>query len=51
MADNEQADGAAEAEGAAAPKGKLKLMIAVVGVLIIVGGGAATWFLFFRHHG
>jgi flagellar FliL protein len=51
MADNEQAEGAAEAEGAAAPKGKLKLMIAVVGVLLIVGGGAATWFLFFRHHG
>src|SRR3984885_8500258 len=51
MADNEQAEGAAEAEGGAAPKGKLKLMIAVVGVLLIVGGGAATWFLFFRHHG
>jgi flagellar FliL protein len=55
MADNEQAEGAAEAEGAAAPKGKLKLklklMIAVVGALLIFGGGAATWFLFFRHHG
>jgi flagellar FliL protein len=52
MADKEQAEGAAEAaDGAAAPKGKLKLMIAVVGVLLILGGGAATWFLFFRHHG
>ena len=51
MADNEQAEGAAEADGAAAPKGKLKLMIAVVGALFILGGGAATWFLFFRHQG
>jgi flagellar protein FliL len=50
MADNEQAEGGAEAP-AAAPKGKLKLVIAVVGVLAILGGGAATWFLFFRHHG
>ena len=35
----------------AAPKGKLKLIIAAVGLLAIVGGGAATWFFFFRHHG
>ena len=49
MADTEQADGAAEgAEAVAAPKGKLKLMIAVAGVFAILGGGAATWFLFFR---
>jgi flagellar protein FliL len=45
MADNEAADGA---EAAAAPKGKLKLIIAAVGVLVILGGGA-TWFFFFRH--
>ena len=32
----------------AAPKGKLKLIIAVAGVLAILGGGAATWFLFFQ---
>jgi flagellar FliL protein len=52
MADNEKADGAAEAaEAAPAPKGKLKLIIAVVGVLAILGGGAATWFFFFRHSG
>lgn len=52
MADNEQADGAGEAtEAASAPKGKLKLIIAVVGLLAIVGGGAGTWFLFFRHSG
>ena len=50
MADNEQADGGAAegAEAIAAPKGKLKLIIAAVGVLAILGGGAATWFLFFQ---
>jgi flagellar FliL protein len=42
MADNEAA------EGEAAPKGKLKLIIAAVGVLMIIGAGA-TWFFFFRH--
>ncbi|MFH1344973.1 MAG: flagellar basal body-associated protein FliL [Pseudomonadota bacterium] len=48
MADTEQ-DGAADgAEVVAAPKGKLKLMIAIAGVFVILGGGAATWFLFFR---
>jgi flagellar FliL protein len=50
MADNEQAEGAAEAVEVAAPKGKLKLIIAAVAVLFIVSG-AATWFFFFRHHG
>jgi flagellar FliL protein len=58
MADNEQADGAAEAAEGAAPKGKfklnfklnLKLIIAAVAVLLIVSG-AATWFFFFRSHG
>jgi flagellar protein FliL len=49
MADNEQAEGAAEAS-ASAPKGKLKLIVAVVAVLAIAGGGA-TWFFFMRHHG
>ena len=49
MADSEQADGAADgAEAVAAPKGKLKLMIAAAGVFVILGGCAATWFLFFR---
>jgi flagellar FliL protein len=53
MADNEQADGAAEAgEAAPAPKGKLKLIIAAAGVLVILGGGGAvTWFFFFKSHG
>jgi flagellar protein FliL len=51
MADNEQAEGgAAEAAEAAPRKGKLKLIIAAVGVLLIIGGGA-TWFFFLRHSG
>ena len=50
MADNEQAEGGAEAP-VAAPKGKLKLIIAAVGLFAVIGGGAATWFFFFRHHG
>jgi flagellar protein FliL len=49
MADNDQAEGA-EAPVAAAPKGKLKLIIAAAAVLVIVGGGA-TWFFMFRHSG
>jgi flagellar FliL protein len=49
MADNEQAEGGA-AEGAqAAPKSKFKLMVMIVGVLALLGAGATTWFLFFRH--
>jgi flagellar FliL protein len=54
MADNEQADiNAAEAAEAPAPKGKgkLKLMIAAAAELLTVVAVAATWFLFFRHHG
>jgi flagellar protein FliL len=50
MADNDQAEGAADAAAIPAPKGKLKLIIAVVGLLVIFGGSAATWFFFFRHH-
>ena len=50
MADNVQAEGAAEAAEAAAPKGRLKLIIAVVGVLLVLGGGTATWLFFFKHH-
>jgi flagellar protein FliL len=54
MADNEQAaeGAAAEAiESAAPPKGKLKLIIAIVGALAVLGGGAATYFMFFKHSG
>jgi flagellar FliL protein len=51
MADDEQAEGGAEAaEALAPPKGKLKLIIAIVGMLAILGGGAATWFFFFSPH-
>ena len=50
MAEGEQAEGAAEGgEVASAPKGKLKLIIMVVGLFAVLGGGAATYFLFFRH--
>jgi flagellar protein FliL len=48
MADNE-AEGAPEVTEASAPKGKLKMIVAVVAVLAIAGGGA-TWFFFLRHH-
>jgi flagellar FliL protein len=47
MADNDQADGAVEAMPA--PKGKLKLVIAVVVVLATATSGA-TWYFFLRHH-
>jgi flagellar FliL protein len=49
MADTEKTEGSAE-ETAAAPKGKLKLIIAAVGVLVILGGGGG-WFFFLRGHG
>jgi flagellar FliL protein len=50
MADNEPAEGAEEGAEVAAPKGKLKLIIAAAAVLVIVVG-AAGWFFFFRGHG
>jgi flagellar FliL protein len=49
MADNEQADGAAEAPPPPS-RGKLKFIIAGV-VILFIAGGTATWFFFFRHHG
>jgi flagellar protein FliL len=49
MAENEQAEGAAAEAGAAAPKSKFKLIIMIVGALAVLGGGAVTYFLFFRH--
>jgi flagellar FliL protein len=49
MADTEK-EGAAEGEAAApAAKSKFKLMVMIVGVLAVLGIGAATWFFFFRH--
>ena len=52
MADKEQTDGDAEGEAAAPKKGisKLKLIIAAVGFLAVVGGGAGYFFLL-RGHG
>jgi flagellar FliL protein len=50
MADGEQVEGGGEVAAAAAPKSKLKIMIAAVGGFVIVCG-AASWFLFFRGHG
>ena len=50
MADNE-AEGAADgAEAAPSKNGKLKLMIAVVGFVAILGAGAG-WFFLMRGHG
>ncbi|MBV8578093.1 MAG: flagellar basal body-associated protein FliL [Acetobacteraceae bacterium] len=50
MAENEQAEGATGDAGSTdAPRSKLKLVIIIVGVLALLGGGAATYFLFFRH--
>jgi len=50
MADNEQEGAAGDGAEAAAPKGKLRLIIIVIGALAILSGGAASWFLFFNHH-
>jgi flagellar protein FliL len=49
MSDTDSAESVAAAP-AAAPKGKLKIIIAAVGLFVILGGGAATWFVFFRSH-
>src|SRR4051794_27519242 len=51
MADNEAEGAAAEgADAVPAKKGKLKLIIAVVGFVAILGAGAG-WFFFMRGHG
>jgi len=47
MAENEPAEGADGAEAIPAKKGKLKLLIAVAGFVVILGGGAG-WFFFMR---
>jgi flagellar FliL protein len=51
MADKDQGEGDAAEAAPAAPKSKLKLIIAAAGVLLILGGGGAAWFFLFRHHG
>ena len=50
MADNEQAEGADGAEATSSKKGKLKLIIAAAGFVVIVGAGAG-WFFLMRGHG
>jgi flagellar FliL protein len=50
MADKEPAEGADGADAIPAKKGKLKLIIALVGFIAILGGGAG-WFFFMRGHG
>ena len=50
MADKEKEVAADGAEAAPAKKGKLKLIIAAVGLVAILGGGAG-WFFFMRGHG
>ena len=50
MADNEPAEGADGADAIPAKKGKLKLFIALVGFVAILGGGVG-WFFFMRGHG
>jgi flagellar FliL protein len=51
MADKDQGEGDAAEAAPAAPKSKLKLIIAAAGVLLILGGGGAAGFFLFRHHG
>jgi flagellar protein FliL len=49
MADNEQTEGGDATEAAAQSKSRFKLIVIIVGVLVLLGAGAASWFLFFRH--
>jgi flagellar FliL protein len=49
MSDTDTADSVA-ALPASAPKGKLKIIIAAVGLFVIIGGGSVTWFMFSRGH-
>ena len=49
MAENEQAEGASTTD---APRGnKFKFIVIVVGVLAVLGVGAAGYFFFLGHHG
>ncbi|MCP4620377.1 MAG: flagellar basal body-associated protein FliL [Bradyrhizobium sp.] len=52
MADNEEGGAAADAaEAVPAKKGKLKLIIAAVGFLVIIGGGVGAWLMMSKGHG
>jgi flagellar FliL protein len=50
MAENEQAEGADDAAAAPSKNGKLKLIIAAAGFVLILGAGAG-WFFLTRGHG
>jgi flagellar FliL protein len=50
MADTEKTEDGAADEAAPSVKGRLKLIIAAVGTLAILGAGGG-YFLFMRHHG
>jgi flagellar FliL protein len=52
MAENEQEGGAAaEAEAPPSNKGKLKLILAAVGFVAIIGGGVGGWMFMKKGHG
>jgi flagellar FliL protein len=51
MAENEGEGAPVEGEALPAKRGKLKLIIAAVGFLTLVGGGAGGWFFFMHGHG
>src|SRR5262245_8940729 len=50
MADEEQTEAVEGEEGAAAPKSKKGLIIALAAVLVLGGGGAGAWFAFGGKH-
>jgi flagellar FliL protein len=51
MADKDEAEGEGAEAAPAAPKSKLKLIIAAAAVLLVLAGGGGAWFFLFRHHG
>lgn len=50
MAENEADGGADLNEVGTQPKSKFKLIVIAVGLLAVLGAGAAGYFLFFHHH-
>jgi flagellar protein FliL len=51
MTDTEVADAGPETLEVSAPRSKLTLIAAMIGVLAVLGAGAATWFFFFHRSG
>ena len=50
MADEEQTEAVEGEEGAAAPRSRKGLIIAIVALLVLGGGGAGAWFAFGGKH-